>query len=472
MIDRRAVMKPPVPIQPARRDVLKAAAFSAAAAVSSSARAAEPARAAGAPPRPNVLLIICDQLGLDAIGAHGCQDVRTPNLDGLVAGGTTFLESHSASPVCSPARSSIMTGLMPAETGVISNGRPIHRTRPNLGQWFGARGYETVYCGKWHLPGGYQAKVPGFHTLPAGKGQGDLSDTSVSHACEAYLRSRPKDKPYLMVASFMQPHDICYWGNVRQLRMPKGLPFKQLQGMLPKLPPNNTSRPKAPKWLDARCADDYSPQQWQYYLYIYARMIEMLDADVGRVLRAVKDAGQAENTVIVFTSDHGDGRGRHKHVSKWYPYDEAMKVPLIVSCPGRIAKGVDRTHLVSGTDIMPTLCDYAGIDTPKPCAGMSLRPLLAGRDAKWRTYLVADYGPAGHIVRTGRYKYSTYKGDPVEQLFDMRADPWEMKNLYQDAQYASVMAEHRTMLADFQSTLKPVAPTAGPARRQPSPRRT
>ena len=469
-------MKPSVPTQAARRDVLKAAALAAAAAaVPSASHAARAPRATGAPPRPNILLIVCDQLGLDAIGAHGCQDVRTPNLDALVAGGTTFLESHSTSPVCSPARSSIMTGLMPAETGVISNGRPIHRTRPNLGQWFGARGYETVYCGKWHLPGGYQPKVPGFHTLPAGKGQGDLNDTIVSHACEAYIRSRPKDrdsKPWLMVASFMQPHDICYWGNVRMLRMPNGLPFKQLRDKLPKLPPNNTSRPKAPKWLDGRRVDDYSPQQWQYYLYIYARMIEMLDADVGRLLRAVEDTAQADNTIVVFTSDHGDGRGRHRHVSKWYPYDEAMKVPLVVSCPGRIARGVDRAHLVSGTDIMPTLCDYAGIDTPKLCTGMSLRPLLEGRDAKWRPYLVADYGPAGHIVRTARYKYSTYKGDPVEQLFDMQADPWEMKNLYEDAKVASVMAEHRKMLAEFQSKLRPVTPTADSARRRPGPRRS
>jgi len=451
--------------QPARRDVLKAAAFGVTAALSAAGAEQSPD---AQDRKPNILLIICDQLGLDAIGAHGCADVRSPHLDRLIAGGATFLESHSTNPVCSPARSSIMTGLMSTETGVISNGRPIHSSRRNLGQWFGARGYETVYCGKWHLPGGYQPRVPGFHTLPAGKGQGDLNDTLVSHACEAYLRSRPKQKPWLMVASFLQPHDICYWGNVRQRRMPKGLPFEPLQGKLPALPPNNTSRPKAPKWLDARRVDDYSPEQWQYYLYIYARMIEMLDADVGRLLRAVEDSGQAENTIIVFTSDHGDGRGRHKHVSKWYPYDEAMKVPLIVSYAGRITPGtVDRTHLVSGTDIMPTLCDYAGIEAPKPCTGMSLRPILERRDVTWRPYLVADYGPAGHIVRTARYKYATYKGDPVEQLFDMQADPWETTNLYEQAKYAPVLAEHRKMLAAFQSTLDRVAPTAGPPRRRP-----
>jgi len=456
--------------KPNRRGILKAAAVGATALSTGEL----PSRGATADPpekKANILLIISDQLGLDAIGAHGCKDVRTPNLDRLIAGGTTFLESHSTSPVCSPARGSIMTGLMPAETGVVANGVPIHKSRPNLGQWFGARGYETIYCGKWHLPGGYQPNVPGFHTLPAGRAQGDLSDTAVSHACEAYLHNRPKDKPYLMVASFMQPHDICYWGNVRQRRMPKGLPFPQLRDQLPKLPPNNKSRPKAPKWLESRRVDDYSDEQWRYYLYIYARMVEMLDADVGRLLQAVEDSGQADNTVIVFTSDHGDGRGRHKHVSKWYAYDEAMKVPLVVSCPRRIAKRVDRTHLVSGIDIMPTLCDYAGIEKPKPCTGKSLKPLLEGRDAKWRSHLVADFGPAGHIVRTGQYKYTTYKGDPVEQLFDMQADPWEMKNLCDNAEYAPVMAAHRKLLAEFQAGLNRVEPAKRPVRRRPRPNR-
>ena len=462
--------------KPNRRGILKGAALGAAA-LSAGGLPSEPAGAAGAAAapaktsKPNVLLIICDQLGLDAIGAHGCADVRTPNLDRLIASGRTFLESHSTSPVCSPARSSIMTGLMPAETGVVANGLPIHPSRPNLGQWFGDRGYRTVYCGKWHLPGGYQPKVPGFDTLPAGRAQGDLSDTLVSHACEAWIRNRPADKPYLMVASFMQPHDICYWGNVRQLRMPKGTPFPQLQDQLPKLPPNNRSRPKAPAWLDKRRVDDYDDQQWRYYLYIYSRMVEMLDADVGRLLRAVEDSGQADNTIIAFTSDHGDGRGRHQHVSKWYPYDEAMKVPLIFACPGRIAPGADPTRLVSGIDIMPTLCDFAGIETPKPCTGKSLRPILTGKDAKWRSYLVADYGPAGHIVRTWRYKYSAYADDPVEQLFDMQADPWETKNLYESADHATVLAFHRKMLAEFQSKLHRVESARKAKPRRPKPRR-
>ena len=452
-----------------RRRVLQAGGVGVAAMAAGPALRAAEAKAGPSGKRPNLLLILCDQMGLDAVAALGYADAKTPNLDRLVGGGTTFMESHSTNPVCSPARSSIMTGRMPVETGVVTNGRPIHKSCPNLGQWLGAKGYETVYCGKWHLPGGYQPKIEGFTVLPAGQGQGDLSDTAVSNACTAWIKSHAvRSDPFLMVASFMQPHDICYWGNARANRMPENLPlpFERLRDKLPQLPPNHKSRPKAPKQLAARFVDYYTEDMWRYYLYIYARQIEMLDADVGRLLDALEATEQADDTVIIFTSDHGDGRGRHSHVSKWYPYEEAVKVPMIVSAPGRVAAGrKDTTHFVSGVDVMPTMCDYASIAPPENCRGLSLRPLLEGKKPPaWRDYVVADYMAAGRLVRSPKYKYVWYRDDPVEMLFDMQADPWETKNLYQDPKLADVLAQHRKMLAEFEATLTPVAPTAGPAK--------
>lgn len=153
--------------------------------------------------RPNFLFIISDQLGLDALSAHGCGDVHTPNIDALIQRGVSFTESHSTSPVCSPARSSLFTGRMPVETGVITNNRPIDSSCPNTGQWFRRRRYDTVYCGKWHLPGGYPTEIPGFDVLPVGQGQGDLVDTVVSRTCEAYLKNRSPARPFLLVASLM-----------------------------------------------------------------------------------------------------------------------------------------------------------------------------------------------------------------------------------------------------------------------------
>ena len=423
--------------------------------------------------KPNILFIMCDQLGLDAISAHGFKDAHTPNIDRLVKRGTTFTESHSTNPVCSPARSSLLSGRMPVETGVVRNGLAIDPSCPNIGRWFARGGYESVYCGKWHLPAGYASKIPGFTVLPAGRGggeQGDTIDTVVSRTCEAYLKNRSREKPFLLVASLLQPHDICYFANAmtKVERVPPTVPFPQIADKLPELPPNHNSRPKAPQALDRIIFERFTTdQQWRYYLYIYARMIEMLDSDVGRILDALEASDQAGNTIIVFTSDHGDGRGRHKHVSKWYPYEEAVKVPLVISWPGQIAQGHrDATHLVSGIDIMTTLCDYAGIKPPPGVTSLSLRGLLEKRNVQWRQFIVAEFRIGGRMVRSGRYKYVHFEGDDIEQLFDMKNDPWETTNLYQSAKLASILSDHRKMLKDWNTSLKP-RPTPPPKKRTP-----
>jgi len=417
--------------------------------------------------RPNFVVIVCDQLGFDAIAAHGCPDVHTPNIDRLVRRGVTFAESHSTNPVCSPARSSLVTGRMPCETGVISNTRPIHASVPNLGQWFARAGYETVYCGKWHLPGGYPVAIDGFTVLPVGTGQGDIVDSFVSRSCEAYLKGRSRDKPFALVASLMQPHDICYFAIRGRQLVPEELPFAQLAHRLPKLPPNHKARPAAPAALDRIIYNGFSDDQWRYYIHIYYRQVEMVDADIGRILDAVEESGQADDTIIFLTADHGEGRGRHRHVQKWYPYEEGVKVPMIVSCPARMRSGLrDATHLVSGIDLMSTVCDYAAIAPPPHARGRSLRPLLEGKPTAWRECVVSEHHlhPSytrahGHMVRTERHKYVEYEDDPVVQLFDMKADPWETKNLYQDAALADELKAHRKLLAEWQAPLKPVPPT-------------
>jgi choline-sulfatase len=148
------------------------------------------------------------------------------------------------------------------------------------------------------------------------------------------------------------------------------------------------------------------------------------------------------------------------HVQKWYPYEESVKVPFVISCPGRIGEGLrDATHLVSGADLMPTFCDYAGIDMPSQSVGMSLRPLLEGRQTEWREYVVAETFRIGRMVRTEQFKYVYYQDDPVEMLFDMKADPWETENLYQQSKYADVMKDHRRLLKEHQARLTPVEPS-------------
>ncbi len=426
---------------------------------------AVPAILAGAPALarrlpPNLLFLLVDQLSLNAIGAHGCRWARTPNLDRLARRGVSFQESHSTNPVCSPARSSLLTGRMPVETGVVNNGIPIRQSIPNLGQWFGGHGYETVYCGKWHLPQTWEANIPGFTTIPLlGEGEGDVKDPLVAMASEAYLHSRSRTTPFLLLASLLQPHDICFWAidDYTPQLVPQRIPFGELAGPLPELPPNTRSRPPEPR-LIAQAPwrpKNRSDEQWRFYLYNYYRMVEMLDADVGRILDALEASGAAEDTVVLLTSDHGDGGARHGNVQKHFPYEEAVKVPMIVSAPGMARAGrQDTEHLVSGLDVMSTLCDYAGIPAPTRARGLSLRPLVEGREVKWRSHVVAEAQEVGRMVRTAQYKYVLYQNDPVEQLFDIKADPWEMSNLYRDARYASVRTEHRRLLAEWESSME------------------
>lgn len=414
-------------------------------------------------PKPkNILLIITDQQHIDTIAAGGCSHVRTPALDRLKTSGISFTQSYSANPVCSPARSSIFTGRTSSETAVYVNGRPIRSDIPNLGQWFSQQtDYETFYAGKWHLPRTYTKNIPGFKVINTGIGGfGYLCDTVMSRACEGFLRNRSKSKPFLLVASFMQPHDICEWlrlnmENTGRLRYP------ELAAELPELPDNFEFDRNEPEDIRQRrlrnepAKGKWYKEQWQYYRWSYYRNIEHLDSEVGRILQALEDGGYAKDTLIVLTSDHGEGMGHHQMVRKNSLYDESSKVPLIFSWPGHISKNkTDTTHLASGLDIMPTLCDYAGIKPPKNMRDSSLRSILEGKSVPANRYIVTEVSTnTGRMVRTPSFKYITYKDNPVEQFFDMRGDPGETKNLAKESRYALVLAEHRKMLREWERRL-------------------
>jgi len=409
---------------------------------------------------PNVLLIITDQQHIDTISAAGCRDISTPALDGLAERGTRFVHSVSANPLCSPARSAIFSGRTSCEAGVHVNGRPIRSEFPNLGQWLGDQaGYDSVYSGKWHLPQGATNFIPGFDVISTGvAGQGNVADTAVSSACAGWLHNRRSADPFFMVASFVQPHDICQWLRINSQKMDE-LPISGLD--LPPLPDNFGFDPVEPQSVASRRAGNegvshkWSEEQWRYYLWCYYRHVEMVDAEIGRVLRGLAESGHADNTLVIFTADHGEGTAHHQMTRKNLLYEEALAVPLLVALPGEIASGrADSAHVASGLDITPTICDYAGVDAPPKMRGRSLRPVLERRNTTWREFVVSEVNNnSGRAVRTDRYKYIKYADDPVEQLFDMRQDPGEMNNLADDASHAEVLADHRAMLRDWESRL-------------------
>jgi len=416
--------------------------------------------------RPNILLIITDQQHIDTIAAGGCPHVETPAMDRLARRGLRFEESYCANPLCSPARSALFTGRTASETGVHVNGRSIRAGIPNLGQWLREKtDYETVYAGKWHVPHSYSAVVEGFDVIHTGiGGQGNMGDTGASHACEGFLRNRSDTGPFLMVASLLQPHDICEWLRLN-LETPDALRYAELADQLPPLPDDFDFDPREPAAVSAqRCNDEpgrghWSRDHWRYYLWSYYRHVEMVDGEIGRILQALEETGRDEDTLILFTADHGEGMAHHQMVRKSNAYDAAAKVPFIVSWPGRVLEdAVDSAHLISGLDVMPTLCDFAGIEPPGHMRGRSLRPLLEGASASWRDHVVVEMpGNAGRAVRTARHKYVSYVDDPVEMLFDRQADPGETENVAGRDEHRSVLEAHRELLAQWENRLD-VAP--------------
>jgi choline-sulfatase len=291
-------------------------------------------------------------------------------------------------------------------------------------------------------------------------GQGNIWDASVSSGCEGYLWNRSKDQPFLMVASFLQPHDICGWLKINS-HVPDKLRYSSIEPELPDLPANFQYDPNEPIAIQEKrqkiegVKNNWTEEHWQYYRWSYFRHIEMVDSEIGRLLRALEETGYNNNTMIIFTADHGEGLAHHQMVRKSLLYDEAVKVPLLISLPGHIPQNVEDTHhLVSGIDIMPTLCDYAGIEMPNNVQGLSLRPVLEGSIDTWRIYVVSEVSSnTGRMVRTKQYKYIVYKDDPVEQLFDIIQDPGETHNLTDDDLYASVVEEHRRLLKEWEQRL-------------------
>ena len=418
--------------------------------------------AAGGGENPrDVVLIITDQQHLDTIAAGGNPYINTPALDAILENGVSFTESYCSNPVCSPARSSIFSGRTSSETGVYTNGNPIRMEIPNLGQWVSQEtDMETVYAGKWHLPRGFTHFIPGFRVLNSGiSGQGNVCDTSTSMACDAYIRNLSPSENYLMVASFMQPHDICEWLRLNTY-VPDEFRYPDIQDDLPPLPPNFTfdfDEPEAVK--EKRAGRDpfkggWTELQWRYYIWSYYRHIEQVDAEVGRILQALEDTGRREDTLIIFTSDHGEGVGEHQMVRKSFLYDAAVAVPFLISWPKGIPQNrTNRDALVSGMDIFPTICDYLGIDTPEIQRGTSVRPVIE-YDAPGNDFVISEARTnRGRMVRTNQYKYISFYQDSTDRLFDMKNDPHELNNLAADGRHADVLKHHRQILSEWEQNL-------------------
>ncbi len=422
--------------------------------------------------RPNILFLFTDQQTISAMSCAGNRWVSTPNIDRLAARGVRFTRSYCTSPICTPARGSLVTGRMPHEHGAEYNDRPLRDEIPTMGEVFRAAGYETTWSGKWHLPSSYVDTpdgVRGFTNIPKPQGVkkeglGDYTDFLYATDAMFHLRCdvSKQPKPWLYGVSLHNPHDICNWvGSYRDAPYPNVAQF-------PPLPPNFAVDPNEPELVaerrrqsgygsELRTTADWSTGHWRSYLHAYYHMTEQVDRAVGIVLESLAAGGWLDNTLVVFTSDHGEGVAAHQWVTKLSLYEEAAMVPMILSYPGRIPQGkVDSTHLASGVDVLATMADYAGISLPS-MAGRSLRGVIEDPKSAGRPYVVTELAVNprqperhGRMVRSARYKYCAYSwGRNPEQLFDLQEDSGETKNRAADSSLAKVLKEHRVMLEEY-----------------------
>jgi arylsulfatase A-like enzyme len=415
--------------------------------------------------KPNILIIMTDQQFSDGMSCViGKKYINTPHMDSLAAGGMRFTRAYSPNPLCMPMRASMISGRYPHQTGVQINGGPsINSTdMPTMGTIFKKAGYKTGYFGKWHIR---LKGDKGFDKFTE-NGSGDTRDI------EKFLKQK-HDRPFLAVASFLGPHEICQWSRKQNIPGPQlGAvpPVKQRPPMRKNsAPPENETDIMAHMRKSYQAhrlfpVGNYTKDDWGRHIWGYFRLIERVDGLVGNVLKALRQSGQEENTVVVFLSDHGDCHGAHLWNQKTVLYDESTRVPFIIRQKGTTPKGTSDLLLNTGVDLLPTICDFAGVKIPADLPGLSMkRPALGEKPETEREYVISqnhmvqckpvdgkDIKPHGRMVRSKRYKYCLYsEGKRRESLVDMEKDPGEMTNEAGNPEFEKTLSQHRTYLKEF-----------------------
>lgn len=428
--------------------------------------------------QPNVLFIISDDHRHDAIHTFGNQALKTPVFDQLAEEGVSFTQTHimggNTGAVCMPSRASVNSGVNVFRAG------GDHEINPELSlmpETFKKHGYETYAIGKWHndfssfnrsFTGGANIffggmsdhdKVPVHQFHEDGVYNKETMTYGDKHSSELFadtaidfIENHNRDKPFFLYVANTAPHD------------PRTAPKAYHDMYDPDnidLPPNFVPEPPFDNGeMDVR--DEHlgamprTEEETRKHISDYYAIISHLDAQTGRILESLERTGQLENTIIVYTADHGLAVGQHGLLGKQNMYDHSIRIPLMMRGPGLPAgKRIDR--LTYQIDIFPTLCSLIGIDIPETVEGVSQRPLIKGEAQSTRDYIYSVYRDIQRTVKTERYKLIRYyhqadrqEGTDHVQLFDLKSDPWEMDNLIDDPNYQSIKQQLASALIDWQ----------------------
>ena len=475
--------------------------------------------------KPNIVFIMSDDHGYQAISAYGYGLNETPNIDRIANEGAIFTRACVTNSICAPSRAVMLTGKHSFINGKVDNAQPFDWGQDNFPKLLQANGYQTAMIGKIHLDGIPQGFD--FSMVLPGQGQyynpdflingkkihkeGYCTDIITETTLDWLKNKRDSDKPFCILFHQKAPHRDWqpapeylslyddknftppenyfddYEGRGRAAREQEmeinthagwGWDFKMMvspEGDRTDLEERVLSRftpEQREKWLAA-----YGPKNeamkashlkgkdlaiWKYNRYIkdYLRTIKSVDDGVGQVLDYLDESGLAENTIVVYTSDQGFYLGEHGWFDKRFMYEESFRTPLLVRYPKEIKSGTKIDKLVQNLDFAPTLLDYAGVPVPGDMQGESFRNLVAGKTDKWRDavyYTYYEY-PSVHMVKrhygiaTERYKLIHFYYDIDEwELYDLKNDPMEMKNVYNDPDYTEIRSNLHKKLEELRS---------------------
>ncbi len=452
--------------------------------------------------RPNILYIMSDDHGYQAMSCYGSKINKTPNLDRVANEGIRFNNCFCTNSICGPSRAVILTGKYSHINGFMENEKtdfdPEQQTYPKLLQ---KAGYQTAVIGKWHLgsdPTGfdYWSVLPGqglyYNPTLIEMGQrkqytGYVTDIITDLSLD-WLKNRDQEKPFCLIYQHKAPHrewepnlkhlhlyddvtipepdtlfddysgrgqaahqqDMTIARTMNQmdlkLRTPRDLNAEQRKIW------NEAYAPKNQAFREANLqGDDLVRWKYQRYIKDYLRCIASVDENVGRILDYLKENNLEKDTIVVYTSDQGFYLGEHGWFDKRFMYEESLKMPLLIRYPREIKAGSISDEMIMNLDFAETFLDYAGVPIPDDMQGRSFREILRGRKPKdWRKSIYYHYYeyPGYHSVkrhygvRTNRYKLIHFYHDIDEwELYDLEKDPQEMKSVYNDPEYADIVKE-------------------------------
>lgn len=426
---------------------------------------------------PNILLIVTDQHSGVVTTQNGYPYITTPGIDKVASQGVAFTRSYTPYPVCQAMRSALITGVMPSKS--IND----VTAYTSIGAKAKEAGYATAYYGKWHVAHSHMDDVEAWHGFDVYIDH--RQDTETKEWSVDYLK-QDHDKPFFLVTSFLNPHNCCELArNMSGLK--KGIKYTDgavEENMdLDKCPPlpDNFAIPEgeAEGFSCRRCPDStdlknygkhpvkyWDNDRWRQYMYGYDKLVEKVDAHVLEIMTTLEEEGLLENTIVIYTSDHGDGHASHQWNQKMTFYEESVNVPFIVSWKGKTKAGVidKKTLINNGLDIYPTICAIMGVSYGDEIVGENILPNVLKKSEKkpvYRDYVVSEINQitqkkgkkvtfVGRMVVSEDFKYILFDGgENPEQLFDLKKDRGELINCVANPKYKRELQKHRAMLKEW-----------------------